>query len=371
MLSRPEPVAAAIEGMSFRDAVPLASVVWALMGLYDVAVVEMMRPFLSGSDLVMEPALLRFGNHLLLLPVALGAVALLLAGMRRTEGWWQRGALAVVLALLVGVVERSALILIGPLFGGPSHQPTLFELFDPRHSSALTYSARAALKHSEAFMITALMLLVRNQLLQLIAAERERNQAIESDLRSRLAALQNELSPHFMFNALHHAVARAADPGTRAMVVDLGELLRYVLRGRTEPMTTVAEEIEFSKAYLELCAAQGRSVRVQWRVSGRAAAVGVPRLLLHMLVENAYRHATELGSQGAIDVEARVEEARLVIVAENDFVPGSKVRGTGVGLRNIRERLLILYQDGGQIQSTASGPGRWRTAVELPLESAA
>lgn len=355
-------------GFSLAGSWLLLSSTWLAIGVFDVLLVELAREYSNYGKFVLigpEPRLLK---HLLMLPLVWAGAAYLFSVGRSEQPRWMTASVALLVAAAIGMAERFvrlfAMIIVDPGALDATAAEKIASWFVGDYAVWVISGAQCAFE----FLIAMLVVMARASFVRELHRQRLENELRESGLRARLAALQNELSPHFMFNALHHAVARTPDGGTRTMLVDLAELLRYVLRGRAEPTATVAEEVEFSQGYLALCAQQGASVATTWTVSPEAGRAMVPRMLLHMLVENAFRHACELRGAGWIDVRVAVEQDRLTLEATNGFVPGTTVAGTGIGLRNVRERLAILFGDHVVLEAGAVGPATWRTSAVLPLE---
>jgi two-component system LytT family sensor kinase len=232
--------------------------------------------------------------------------------------------------------------------------------------------------------------IARDYFLRFRAREREtlRLQSETAQLQSqlsqaRLAALNAQLNPHFLFNTLHAVSSLVErDPrGVRRMIARLSELLRYTLSGGAENEVPLAQEISFLERYLEIMRIrfQGR-LEVEVRVAESAADALVPNLILQPLVENAVKHgADKVAEPGRIEIEASRDGQRLVL-SVSDNGPGldsaeqaQRETEGGVGLENIRQRLQQLYgsaqsltlieRQGGGTVATIVMP--YRTATEL------
>jgi two-component sensor histidine kinase len=188
---------------------------------------------------------------------------------------------------------------------------------------------------------------------------------------ARLAALQAQMNPHFLFNTLHAVSALVErDPrGVRRMIARLSELLRTTLEGASEAEVSLAQEVAFLRRYLEIMQIrfQGR-LEVSIGIAPEVESALVPNLLLQPLVENALKHGIgKLEGIGRIRIEARREGER-VIIAVRDNGPGLESAQSGyegVGLRNTRARLEQLY---GAAQSlTLQSPPDGGLVVEIAL----
>jgi two-component system, LytTR family, sensor kinase len=167
---------------------------------------------------------------------------------------------------------------------------------------------------------------------------------------ARLRALQSNLNPHFLFNALNGiaTLVREQESATAAAMIDaLSTFLRSTLQRLDTPELRVAEEIELIEQYLRI---QGYrfGTRLHAEVEADQEALGalIPTLILQPLVENAVLHGVlprEAG--GSLRVSVRKELAILVVSVEDDGpgLNGGTSNAFGMGLQNSAERLKALY----------------------------
>ena len=167
--------------------------------------------------------------------------------------------------------------------------------------------------------------------------------------QAKLQALQMQLNPHFLFNALHsisslmHKDVEAAD----RMVTRLGDLLRAALESSDTQEVTLRQELEFLERYLEIEQIRfGSRLSLRKDIATDTLDAQVPNLILQPLVENAIRHGIEPWAKpGRIELGARRTADRLTLeVSDNgaglrDLEPAEE----GVGLSNTRARLRELY----------------------------
>ena len=194
---------------------------------------------------------------------------------------------------------------------------------------------------------------------------------------ARLEALKRQLHPHFLFNALHSIlplVFRDPDAATRT-VLRLSDLLRLSLQNETRDLLPLSREIEILDVYLEIQRTRFPDrLAVVLDVPESLGDALVPTLILQPLVENAIKHgiAARPGA-GRVEIRARLEgELRLsLLVGDDGPGPSPAVRpegaGGGVGLRNTRERLELLYGADHDF-SFEGAPGHGcRVRLSLPL----
>jgi sensor histidine kinase YesM len=189
---------------------------------------------------------------------------------------------------------------------------------------------------------------------------------------ARLATLEGQLRPHFLFNALNsiaELVHRDRDAAERA-VLDLAELLRESLRERG-PEVALADELRLATAYLAIEKLRlGDRLDLAWSVAADARTARVPRLLLQPLVENAIRHGVALRqAPGRLAIAAERRGERLVVTIDNDGPgPGADPAGEphGIGLRATRARLAHLYGADQSLDLVRTATGT-RAVVTVPF----
>ena len=183
-----------------------------------------------------------------------------------------------------------------------------------------------------------------------------------------------QLSPHTLFNLLHTIRGHVEwDPSlARSMIVQLGDLLRWVLRAGEHELNRLQDELQFVHLYLEL--QQTRFVdrlSVATPAPDTIPAVWVPSLILQPLVENAVIHG--LADPQAVlwvSVEVLVDGEALLLRVVNSYTPGfvdTDATHSGIGLKNVRERLAIQF---GARAALTAGPGssnEWVAVIRMPL----
>ena len=193
--------------------------------------------------------------------------------------------------------------------------------------------------------------------------------------RARLTALEAQIRPHFLFNALNAAVVLVRHgPSDQAVTVltGLAELLRYVMDDASATVS-LGDELSFVEGYLAI--EQVRlGDRLRWRVdaSRDARQTLVPRLLLQPLVENAVRHG--IGRQlrgGEISVLATCEGDALRVAVTDDGAGAASTDpeegdGRGIGLTNTRARLATMYRGRATLDFRQRPGGGSVVEVTLP-----
>jgi hypothetical protein len=201
------------------------------------------------------------------------------------------------------------------------------------------------------------------------------NARLQTALRdAQLRSLSNQLNPHFLFNSLNnirfmiHEDAGRAD----AMLVALSDILRYSLGADDSGKVRLGAELDIIERYLEIVGVQlEERLRVRIEVPAALHDCRVPPLLLQMLVENAVKHGVEPLREGgalALAVSRRNGFLRVEVSNDKPLAPADS-GGLGIGMRNIVQRLALLY--GGRATHEASDCGAsYRVTLTLPDERA-
>jgi len=350
----------------------LVSAFWAYASLSNVLYGLSMRASLAGAGLsqVFAPWNMRLMQHLLLYPALLGGL-----WISRLIGWrplWRALPLQLLCGLGFAALATPAMDLGERLLGLARPSAPAAHLHDLTLQQGFLW-----LGGITSFLLNYLFCLAllggfefyrRYRDAQLRAAALER-----SLTAAHLAALRMQLSPHTLFNLLHTIHGNIGwDPAAaQSMIVQLADLLRRLLRSGERDVTRLQDELEFARLYLQL--QQRRFAdRLSVQIPEREAVppLWVPSLILQPLVENAVVHGLA-GHQSAvaIRVEYALSERSLMLRVVNSIAPGSIAPGerTGIGLRNVRERLSIQFGERARLRSAAGPDHDWVAEIELPL----
>jgi Histidine kinase len=190
---------------------------------------------------------------------------------------------------------------------------------------------------------------------------------------AQLAQLQDQLRPHFLFNALNTVSALMHTDVARAdhLVATLGDLLRISLRTIENEMTPLAEELRTLELYTDIMRERFRNrVTLSWQTDQTLLDVPVPALLMQPLLENVFKHGVERTVTPVhIDISARRESGSLEIVVSNSGSILAPDHHHGMGFRNCRERLSIIYGHAASMVVRNEGDGV-AARISIPLTGA-
>ncbi len=199
-----------------------------------------------------------------------------------------------------------------------------------------------------------------------------REAQLQGSLReARLQALESQLNPHFLFNALNsiRALVEMDPPRAQDMLTRLANVLRNSLVQDVKHTVPLAEELQVVSDYLALEAVRfGDRLQTVVDVEEAAAQCLVPPMVLQTLVENAVKYGVgQARGPGELRILAAVEGERLHLKVENNgTLQTSGPEAIRLGVHNIRERLSLLYRDRASFQ--LDGDSGWvRATVSIPV----
>jgi len=198
-------------------------------------------------------------------------------------------------------------------------------------------------------------------------------------LEARLDALQRQINPHFLFNTLNSisSLVRTRPELAREMTIKLANILRALLKDH-DTYVPLRNELSFTDDYLaiEVVRFGAEKLRVEKEIDPDTLDVLVPSILLQPLIENSIKHGLEPRIHGGtVTLRSKLDGDRVLIEVADDGVgmgdrpnTGIKRNGAGIGMKNVQERLEVLY--GQQATFTVvSNPGRGTSVtIEIPAD---
>lgn len=174
---------------------------------------------------------------------------------------------------------------------------------------------------------------------------------------AELQALKSQINPHFLFNSLNSISSLTVSNPEKAqeMVINLSTFMRYSLTHGEKEMVTFSREIENIKLYLGIEKVRfGKKLNAEFVIDDQCMKSEIPNMILQPLFENAIKYGVyETTDQVTIKTTCHCEGNILKITIVNDYDASTLQRkGEGIGLRNIRKRMEIIYNQPDLIKIT-------------------
>jgi sensor histidine kinase YesM len=237
--------------------------------------------------------------------------------------------------------------------------PSSPELFKPRSESGIIQNSKIPLpgqplvQFINTFLISLLIagfntaIAVTNRW---FTEEQARKELEKEHMKSELAFLQNQISPHFFMNTLNniHSLIEADQKLAQNAVLKLSEMMRYLLYESGRGTTTLKKEIEFLRSYVRLMQLRvDDSVKVNIELPDDFENVNLPPLLFISFIENAFKHGVSYREPSALSFKLIQEKDELKFISENTISSfrsnDTLSQHSGIGLENIKKRLELLY----------------------------
>lgn len=193
-------------------------------------------------------------------------------------------------------------------------------------------------------------------------------------IQQQLAFLNYQINPHFLMNTLNniHALIAIDPEQAQDSIVELSRLLRYVLYEGDHQFVPVQREVDFLGHYIRLMRIRfTEDVDVDFDVQLSQPSANIPPLVMATFVENAFKHGVSYIEPSFVHIRIRTEEGRLHLHCRNSkHAHGSSMAAGsgGVGLRNARQRLQLLFPDDHTLDIN-DGDDVYTVYLNIPLKS--
>ena len=195
-------------------------------------------------------------------------------------------------------------------------------------------------------------------------------------LRSELEYLKYQINPHFFMNSLNniHALIDIDKVKAQKTVVELSNMMRYVLYDKSSTFVPMEKEVKFLGSYIDLMRLRYTDkLEIKTDFSTEPQGIYVPSLLFMQFLENAFKHGVTYKKKSLIEVSLKADEAvgNVIFTCRNTLPesPNTTVvrTGGGIGVENARKRLELLYS--GKAQLLISNNGEWyNVELKIPIQ---
>lgn len=180
-----------------------------------------------------------------------------------------------------------------------------------------------------------------------------RNQQLEANkTEAQLAFLRSQINPHFLFNMLSYLYSKAylKDKDLAHSILQLSDLLRYSTQKKEKKGALLSEEIRHLENYLDLYRKRfGNRCFVNYQCQGEINRQRIEPLIFQPFIENAFKHGIYTNESTPIVIDFQIEENHLKFYCKNKINQHVKDKGNGIGLENVKQRLILLYPNSHQL----------------------
>ena len=211
--------------------------------------------------------------------------------------------------------------------------------------------------------ISASQALLQEERIKRLTSEKR---GVETNLR----LLQAQIEPHFLFNTLSNVLSLLDTDLKKGknMLMDLIHYLRTSLKKTRVDITTVGQEIEMIRAYLNIFRVRMED-RLRYRINipDSIRELPFPPMLVQPLVENAIKHGLEPSIKGGeVSIHAEIKEDILRLEIADTGLGFHEGTNPSIGLSNVRDRLQSLYGEKGRLILEENQPSGLKSIIEVP-----
>jgi len=171
----------------------------------------------------------------------------------------------------------------------------------------------------------------------------------EEKLTLELKYLKSQVNPHFLFNTLNNLYSIALknnDNETAKGITKLSHMMRFMLDDINENLIPLEKEITYLTSYLELQKlrfSEQDDVRINFEVKGDITGIKVPSFIFIVFIENAFKYGIDYKKYSFVDIKFEISDNNLRFNIKNSIHKTGDLQNPGIGLKNIRGRLDLLY----------------------------
>lgn len=185
-----------------------------------------------------------------------------------------------------------------------------------------------------------------------IRNQNEKKALENANLNAEVNFLKSQINPHFLFNTLNsiYSQAHARSANTEFSILKLSELLRYVLYDSGDDKVELSKDIQYINNYIDLQRLRlSQKIKINYSVAGNMDGKRIAPLLLISFIENAFKHGISYAQPSSIDIAIVIFEKTLTLSVTNPVTETDSFAPGGLGLKNVRRRLELLYADRHQL----------------------
>ena len=202
----------------------------------------------------------------------------------------------------------------------------------------------------------------------------EKEKLRKENVQNELFYLRSQLNPHFYMNMLNniHALIEIEPEKAQQLVLDMATLMRYILYESSKPTISFTEELTFIKKYIDLmqsrCDPEKVKISAEFPDEKQVAGISLPPLLFINFIENAFKHGISYKDESFVTIKLEVDNGKISFFCQNLIhnSPPPPQEHAGIGLRNVRQRLAILFKNEAKLE-VAQNSNIYIVSLIIPL----
>jgi sensor histidine kinase YesM len=227
---------------------------------------------------------------------------------------------------------------------------SMIELYEQQNSAKPDFIALAVFPWWGNFIAGLLMLGANNAINALyrnMQQDEDAERLQRQNIQAEMYYLKHQINPHFLMNTLNniHALVDIDSEAAKQTVLQLSDMMRYVVYETGGNSISLKDDIKFMKNYIDLMRIRYTDdVKISFayppHLRGR---IDIPPLIFIVFVENAFKHGVSYKSASYINIDIKCEEGFVIGRFENSVNEKSRSAKVGIGLENVRKRLDLIY----------------------------
>lgn len=214
------------------------------------------------------------------------------------------------------------------------------------------YSINKAFLHNALpFLFFVLIAIAFKTVSDRITLERVAQEKESENLKTELAFLRSQISPHFLFNVLNNMIAlvRMKSDKLEPTILKLSSLMQYMLYETDDEKVLLKSEADYLRSYIDLQQLRfGDRLNLKVDLNAKEHWHAIEPMLLIPFVENAFKHGTGMLEKPEIDIRLQAADNELTFIVKNKYIESDRAKDkvSGIGLANVKRRLQLLYGKG-------------------------
>jgi len=203
----------------------------------------------------------------------------------------------------------------------------------------------------------------------IITSEKEKTILAEQKYNAEVSFLRNQINPHFIFNTMNNIYSLVYLKSEKALsaIEKLSTIMRYVMKESDAKKIALSKETDYLNNFIDLQSlrVKGDSA-VDFTINGETDNKMIAPLLLLPFVENGFKHGVTNDSERPFKIALTIKNNTIYFTCSNTIAIGKKDESSGIGLKNVKRRLALIYPNKHKLEITQiNGEYKSHLVIEL------